>query len=53
MGGTLYKDICTFMAISHWFLHRIRTVSETSCRENQNTHFIFINFVLKIMPFMR
>jgi len=30
-----------------------RNISEKSCRENQNTHFMFSNFFLKIVLFMR
>jgi hypothetical protein len=41
--GTLHEDLCTF--ISHWILLRMRDVSYKSCRENQNTHFVFNNFV--------
>jgi len=51
--GTLHKDICTFLSISHWILLRIRNVSDKSCRQNQNTHFMCSNFFLKIMPRMR
>jgi hypothetical protein len=50
---TLHKDLCTFMIISRWFLLRIRNVSDKSCRENQNTNFMFNNFFPKIVPFMR
>jgi len=32
---------------------RIRNVSDTKCKENQNTHLEFSNFYLKILPFMR
>jgi len=32
---------CTFFIISCSFLLRMRIVSDKSCRENQNTHFIF------------
>jgi hypothetical protein len=32
------------MTISRWILLRMRNVSHTSCRENQNTHFTFSNF---------
>jgi hypothetical protein len=32
---------------------RVRNVSDRSCRENQNTYFMFNNFFSKIMPFMR
>jgi len=30
----------------------MRNGSDKSCRANQNTHFVFSNFVLKIVPFM-
>jgi hypothetical protein len=30
----------------------MRNVSDKSCRENQNTHFMFSTFFLKIVPFM-
>jgi hypothetical protein len=36
-----------------WILLRIRNVSDKSCRENQNTHFVFSIFFLKIVLFMR
>jgi hypothetical protein len=42
-NGTLHKDLCTFMIISRWILLRMRNVSDKSCRENQNTHFMFNN----------
>jgi len=28
-------------------------ISDKSCRENENTHFMFGNFFPKIVPFMR
>jgi len=31
----------TFLIISRWILLRTRNVSDKSCRENQNTHFVF------------
>jgi len=31
----------------------MRNVSDKSCKENQNTHFVFSNFFPKIVPFMR
>jgi len=46
-------DICTFMIISRRIIHRMRNVSGKSCRENQNTHFMFHNMFPKIVPFMR
>ena len=43
-----------FMIIHRRFLLRKRNVSGKSCRENQNTHFVFNNFFFrKILPFMR
>jgi hypothetical protein len=38
------EDYCTFMMMSRGILLRMRNVSNKSCRENQNTHFIFSNF---------
>jgi len=31
----------------------MRNISDKSCRETQNTHFMFNNSFSKIMPFMR
>jgi len=42
--GTLHEELCTFMIISRRILLRMRNVSDKSCRENRNTHFIFHNF---------
>jgi hypothetical protein len=52
-NGALHEDLCTFMIISRRFLLRMRNVLDKSCRESQNTHFMFNNFFLKIVPFMR
>jgi hypothetical protein len=52
-NGTLHEDLCTFMVITRWILSRMRNVSDKSCRENQNTHFMFNSFFPKIVPFMR
>jgi len=41
---TSHEDQCTFLTISHSALLRMRNVSDKSCRENQNTHFMFSNF---------
>jgi hypothetical protein len=41
--GMFHEDVCTFMTISRSILFRIRNVSDESCRENQNTSFIFNN----------
>ena len=51
--GTLHEELCTFMAISRLILLRMRNVSDKSCRENQNTHFVFSNIFTKIVPFVR
>ena len=53
MTGTLHEDLCTLMRITHLILLKIRNVSDKSCPENQNTHFMFNNFFPEIMPFMR
>jgi hypothetical protein len=43
--GTLH-DVCTLVIISHWIL-RMRDVLYQSCKQNQNTHFMFSNFIRK------
>ena len=40
------------MMISRSFLLRMRNVSDNSCRENENTRFVFSNVFLKILPFI-
>ena len=42
--GALHEDLCTFMTLSRPLLLRMRNVLDKSCRENQNTHFVFNNF---------
>jgi len=44
--GTLHEDQYTLF-ITRSFLLRMRNVSDKSCRENQNTHFVFRNFFWK------
>jgi len=39
------KTYIHFFTISRLFPLRIRNVSDRSCRENQNTHFVFSNFI--------
>ena len=39
--GILHEDRRKFMLLSHWILLRMRNVSDKTCRENQNTHFMF------------
>jgi hypothetical protein len=42
--GILHEDLYTFMIISRWILLKMRNVPHKSCRESQNTHFMFNNF---------
>lgn len=39
----LHEDHYTFLIISHSLLFRVRNVSDISCRENQNVHFMCSN----------
>jgi len=39
--------------ISRSFLLTMRNVSDKRLKENQNPHFVFSNFLQKIMQFMR
>ena len=41
------------LIISRAVPRRMRNVSDISCSENKNTHFMFNNFLLKIVPVMR
>ena len=45
--GILYEDLSTFTVISHSFILRVRNVWDEIYRENQNTHFVLSNFLLK------
>jgi len=51
--GTLLEDQYTFLIISHIGFLRIRNVSDESCRENQNKHFVFKIFFSEHKQFMR
>jgi len=51
-NGTLHEDQYTFCIISRSVLLRKGNVSDNSCRENENTHFIFENFFSETVPFM-
>jgi hypothetical protein len=42
--GTLHENQYTLLIISRSVLLRMRNISDTICRENQNTHFMFRNF---------
>jgi len=44
---TLHKDQLTFFIISPSILLRMRNVSDKSCRENRDIHFMFNNFFRK------
>jgi len=48
--GTLHEDQNTFLIKSRCILLRMRNVSDKSCRENQNTRFVFDNVFPKIVP---
>jgi hypothetical protein len=39
----LHEVLCTFVVISRGVLLRMRNVSDETCKENQNTHFVFNN----------
>jgi hypothetical protein len=52
MPGTLHEDLGAFIVISQRILLSMGIVSDKSCRYNQNTHFIFSNFYLKILPLL-
>jgi hypothetical protein len=45
--------VCVCVIISHWILLWMRNVSDKICRENEKPHFMFSNFFLKIVRFMR
>jgi hypothetical protein len=42
--GALHEDIFTFIIVSQGILFRMGNVSDKTCTENQNTHFLFSNF---------
>jgi hypothetical protein len=48
--GTSRENQYKFLIISYSFFLRMRNVSDSSCRENQNTHFVLNNFFSKIVP---
>jgi len=45
-SGTLHEHLCTFM-IPRRIHRRMKNVSDKSCRENENTHFVFSKFSRK------
>jgi hypothetical protein len=42
-NGYLLENLCTFSIIPRFILLKMRNVSEKTCRETQNTHFVFSN----------
>ena len=46
--STLCEDQYKFLNTSHWVLLRIRSISDKSFRENQNTNLMFNNFFKKL-----
>jgi len=44
MKGTLHEDQYTFLVMACSILLRMKIVSDKSCREIWNTHFMFSNF---------
>ena len=53
VSGTFNEDIFAFMTISCCIHLTMRNVLDKSCRENQNTRFMFSDFFPKIVPFVR
>jgi len=51
--GYFTGDQYTFLIISRLVLLRIKNVSDKSCRETRNTHFMFNKVYSKIVSFMR
>jgi len=51
--GTVHEDVRTFTKVSRWIFHRMKNVSDESCRENLNTHFTLSNIFPKTVPFVR
>ena len=50
--GVLHEYIY-YIFIIILVLHRMKNVRGRSCKGNQNTHFMFSNFFLKVMLFMK
>jgi len=51
--GTSHEEQYTFLIIPRSVLLRMRIVWSKTGRENQNTHFMFNDFSMKNVPFMR
>jgi hypothetical protein len=46
--GTLHKDKCAFLIIFRSIFLRMKNVSDKSCTEAQNTHFVLNNVFFNI-----
>ena len=42
--GILHENVSTFVTISRKIFRRMRNTLDKSCRENQNTRFMFSSF---------
>ena len=52
--GTVHEDQYTYLIISRSDDLRMRNISNKSCTENRNTHFVLSNFFFsKIVLFIR
>jgi hypothetical protein len=51
--STLHEELGTFMLLSRSILLNMRNMSDKSCKETRNTHFMFNIFSSKIVPFVR
>jgi len=43
--SALHEDMWIYKRIFRWILRRMRSILDESCRKNQNTHFMFNNFI--------
>jgi len=50
--GTLHEDICKFVILL-LIIPRMRNICDKSCKEYQNTCWVFTHLLLKIVPYMR
>jgi len=50
MTCTLHEDRYAFLFISRLIFLRMRNISDKSCRENQNTHFMLNSFSRESCP---
>jgi hypothetical protein len=50
--GTVHEYLSQYIMVCRWFFLKMKNFSYKTCRENQNTRFIFRNFIPKILSFM-